>query len=633
MALIKCTGCGHDVSDKATECPHCGHPISQENCSVCKECGIQLPKDATVCPNCGCPTDNTKAVKMVYYDEEPPKKKKKRWIWALVVALLCLIGGGYYGYTHFANGNKNGVNLADSLIVDDKDAIVELTPKFVKSLEVYDELAPFSEGYAAVKRGKKWGYINVKGEEIIPCSFDYADIFSEGLAAVSKDGKWGYINTKGEEIIPCSYDNIRAFGDGLAAVFQDGKWGWINTKGEVVIPIKIEAKDVGQFNEGLVFICKDYYEFSFINKSGEKVFGGKMEPEFYRQGYRGSLEPKQFPLFQKGYVYIASEDSSIDNYTFNKYDKKGKKYEKVSIDELSEYIQFADYENEGKKGIKKGKNIVIPAKYDFAGSYIGSTCIVKFTNGVAIVGLYEYQDGGEVTIHYGYVDLNGNDTFSEELKELCRKSKELAYQEDDIDESSNYDWLQGHWVDTDSGSGYPLEVIIDGDNLIQKINGQVCYNGSYQFNGEFIVYNDGNDFWSVDNERQVLTYDGSPMRKVNRNSSSSSTSSNSSYNNSSSSSNELAKYDEKISQYYPIMEEAYQQFMRDVRSGGYTTITPPNSYYELSNACSSVGAAANEARKICIKKGDTAGEQKYERIWEREKRLYDSAYQILGNLH
>lgn len=31
MALIKCTGCGHDVSDKASGCPHCGCPISQEN--------------------------------------------------------------------------------------------------------------------------------------------------------------------------------------------------------------------------------------------------------------------------------------------------------------------------------------------------------------------------------------------------------------------------------------------------------------------------------------------------------------------------------------------------------------------------------------------------------------------------
>jgi uncharacterized membrane protein YvbJ len=27
MALIKCTECGNDVSDKATSCPKCGNPI------------------------------------------------------------------------------------------------------------------------------------------------------------------------------------------------------------------------------------------------------------------------------------------------------------------------------------------------------------------------------------------------------------------------------------------------------------------------------------------------------------------------------------------------------------------------------------------------------------------------------
>ena len=28
MALIKCSECNKDVSDKATSCPHCGHPIN-----------------------------------------------------------------------------------------------------------------------------------------------------------------------------------------------------------------------------------------------------------------------------------------------------------------------------------------------------------------------------------------------------------------------------------------------------------------------------------------------------------------------------------------------------------------------------------------------------------------------------
>jgi len=31
MALIKCSECGRDVSDSASSCPNCGHPISQIN--------------------------------------------------------------------------------------------------------------------------------------------------------------------------------------------------------------------------------------------------------------------------------------------------------------------------------------------------------------------------------------------------------------------------------------------------------------------------------------------------------------------------------------------------------------------------------------------------------------------------
>ena len=30
MALIKCPGCGKEVSDKAIACPSCGHPIGKE---------------------------------------------------------------------------------------------------------------------------------------------------------------------------------------------------------------------------------------------------------------------------------------------------------------------------------------------------------------------------------------------------------------------------------------------------------------------------------------------------------------------------------------------------------------------------------------------------------------------------
>jgi hypothetical protein len=40
----------------------------------------------------------------------------------------------------------------------------------------------------------KYGYINEKGEEVIPPRFDDAQPFAaNGLAAVRVKGKWGYI--------------------------------------------------------------------------------------------------------------------------------------------------------------------------------------------------------------------------------------------------------------------------------------------------------------------------------------------------------------------------------------------------------------------------------------------------------
>ena len=46
MALIKCTECGHEVSDKAS-----------------------------ACPKCGCPIDNVGKIQEEIIDPEPKKKK------------------------------------------------------------------------------------------------------------------------------------------------------------------------------------------------------------------------------------------------------------------------------------------------------------------------------------------------------------------------------------------------------------------------------------------------------------------------------------------------------------------------------------------------------------------------------
>lgn len=60
MALIKCKECNKDISDKATNCIHCGCPIEIENKCFCEECGKELLTNDKVCSNCGCPTDKKK---------------------------------------------------------------------------------------------------------------------------------------------------------------------------------------------------------------------------------------------------------------------------------------------------------------------------------------------------------------------------------------------------------------------------------------------------------------------------------------------------------------------------------------------------------------------------------------------
>ena len=58
MALIKCSECGHMISDRASTCPQCGAPVEKR--IQCPECGEFMPQDFTICTNCGCPTNPQK---------------------------------------------------------------------------------------------------------------------------------------------------------------------------------------------------------------------------------------------------------------------------------------------------------------------------------------------------------------------------------------------------------------------------------------------------------------------------------------------------------------------------------------------------------------------------------------------
>lgn len=107
-----------------------------------------------------------------------------------------------------------------------------------QNLENIDEIAPFSDGLAAIRKGKQWGFINEEGTLVINFRDDVywnktvdssrTDIlgiaypmFNEGLCIITKtveDGVplLGYMDKTGTTVIEPQFLNIFPFKNGLA---------------------------------------------------------------------------------------------------------------------------------------------------------------------------------------------------------------------------------------------------------------------------------------------------------------------------------------------------------------------------------------------------------------------------------
>jgi hypothetical protein len=80
------------------------------------------------------------------------------------------------------------------------------------------------------------------------------------------NGKWGYIDTKGNEVVPCKYDDIGEFSEGLAAVKEGDKWRYVDKTGKTILKLDKKYQTVNEFSEGLAHVGYD-----FIDKTGKVV--------------------------------------------------------------------------------------------------------------------------------------------------------------------------------------------------------------------------------------------------------------------------------------------------------------------------------------------------------------------------
>jgi hypothetical protein len=136
--------------------------------------------------------------------------------------------------------------------INAKTALVNLHLDTIVPMGKYN-LSQINEGlvgfYDAVKAEKlnervtmsqvaKCGFLNTRGEIVIPAKFDFAQYFTEGLCAVRQNNKWGYINKQGMMVIPLQFDYALPFRKGYAKVQLKKDFFIIDTSGKIVLNSK-----------------------------------------------------------------------------------------------------------------------------------------------------------------------------------------------------------------------------------------------------------------------------------------------------------------------------------------------------------------------------------------------------------
>lgn len=241
---------------------------------------------------------------------------------------------------------------------ESKDEIVEISPSFTEKVHQYDELYPFSEGLAAVKKNDKFGFINTKGELVIPCQYQYAGQFKEGLACVVKD----------EENNNISF--IDATGKMLHTKFPFNSYYYLGTMGQTYIGPAIS------FTNG---VCEIKYTLGDnIGEEPQTVYIDRQMKEVAQP----CEEPTQ-PEENLGYEIFSVSDKDI-------------------YGEETNLVGVKD---------KDGK-IVIPAKYHD---------LVICDNGVVLARMFienaesrfHHDKIGYGLTVYGYIDFTGKSTFTD----------------------------------------------------------------------------------------------------------------------------------------------------------------------------------------------------------------------------
>ena len=370
----------------------------------CKHCGKPIDDSSVFCSHCG----------------KRQEKKHSGKIIGIICAGIVLVAIIACGIWILQNGKE----IADITIDRVSKELAESTKK-------YDRLFSYHEGLARVCKDNKYGFIDKKGREIIPCKYDDADDFDGGIAIIKtggkvggidvvgnivipaifdaihwngkdnlhpakKDEKWGYINQQGKIAISFDFDFCERFVEGLAAITQNGKIGFIDESGIIVIPCQYDElyNSIG-FSEGLVGV-RQGKQWGYIDKYGQVAipFQDGLTGAPFSCGlstiYRGGILSYRISIY--GHEDIQQEP--FEMALINKQGNLASKWHFGTFSEIRDgYFRFTNGEN-GREGLQSiNGRIVIPNEYDLIANGFSNDGLIYVRRNNEGCGFFDINKG------------------------------------------------------------------------------------------------------------------------------------------------------------------------------------------------------------------------------------------------
>lgn len=259
-----------------------------------------------------------------------------------------------------------------------------------------------------VEKDSLFGFIDSRGNILIEPKYKEAMVFYEGLASVSNGTKFGFINVRGDTVIPFIYDDVfHGFSNGLSDVAINGSCGYIDKSGKVVIPLIYETcypflsdiASIRTFDEETLLIDKqgNTFEYDKDKYQNKRLWALNTYPgSFTTSTGQGRLNSKGDtivpPIYKvtgnlSDHMYIVQDKTD----KWGAYNDKGQFAVQCKFDEIWHFNEgLANFKLNDKWGfVNKQGEIIIHPTLEYAS---------QFANGLAYA---------EINGKSGFIDKSG----------------------------------------------------------------------------------------------------------------------------------------------------------------------------------------------------------------------------------